>query len=67
MEENVEGNDEMFDCENKSSYGHEDLSLENMSCIRESEGEDDTSNVTVGEESDQPKAEKFSRIPEWNI
>ena len=58
--ENVEGNDEMSDCEYKSSYSHEDLSPQNMSCIRESEGEDDTSNVTVGEESDQLELEQSS-------
>lgn len=28
--ENVEGNDEMSDCENKSSYSYEDLSPENV-------------------------------------
>ena len=31
-----------------------------MSCIRESEGEDDTSNVTVGEESDQLELQQSS-------
>lgn len=51
--ENVEGNDKIFDYENKFSYSYKDLFSENMLCIRESEGEDDIFNVIVGEESDQ--------------
>lgn len=62
--ENVEGNDKISDYENKSSYSHKDLSPENMSCIRESEGEDDTSNVTVGEESDQLEQSSARQAPD---
>lgn len=43
----------MSDHENESSCSQEDLSTENMSSIRESEGENDTSTVIIGEESDQ--------------
>lgn len=43
----------MSDHENESSCSQEDLSTENMSSIRESEGENDTSTVIIGVESDQ--------------
>ena len=58
--ENVERNDGMSDYENESSCSHEDLSTENMSSSRESEGEDDTSTVIIGEERDQLKLEHSS-------
>ena len=58
--DNVEENNRMSDYENESTCSHEDLSVESMSSIRESEVEDDTSNVTLGEESDPLELEHSS-------
>ena len=58
--DNVAENNGMSDYENESTCSHEDLSAESMSSIRESEVEDDSSNVTLGEESDPLELEHSS-------